>query len=233
MKEILNSISKFTGADTDDFQLWQQKVLMYLSTKDLEVFVDQDPAEDAGNDTLRHDKKAKSIICCCLHDGIVSSIMKERTAHQAWKLLERLYQKKSRSTRTRLIAEFWSCTKGDSSVATFVAAIQAMQAKLRAIGKELTDEDMTDRLLSGLPSSFDAFTVTLDSQTEVKFAPTASSLINFEAQIEHRAREAATVFATTTKRPPRCSYHNTNAHDNSQCWHQHPELRTINKRIDE
>jgi len=132
--------------------------------------------------------------------------MKERTTHQAWKLLERLYQKKSRSTRTRLIAEFWSCTKGDSSVATYIATIQAIQAKLRAIGKEFTDEDMTDRLLSGLPSSFDAFTVTLDSQTEVKFAPTASSLINFEAQIEHRASEAATVFATTTKRPPRCGH---------------------------
>ncbi|RAN68449.1 hypothetical protein B5P43_36745, partial [Bacillus sp. SRB_336] len=62
--------------------------------------------------------KAKSIICCCLHDLIVSSIMKEPTAHKAWKLLEQLYQKKSRSTRTRLIAEFWSCTKGESSVAT-------------------------------------------------------------------------------------------------------------------
>ena len=50
MKEILNYITKFTGADTDDFQLWQQKVLMYLSTKDLETFVDQDPPDDADNE---------------------------------------------------------------------------------------------------------------------------------------------------------------------------------------
>ncbi|RAN66236.1 hypothetical protein B5P40_32095 [Bacillus sp. SRB_8] len=40
-----------------------------------------------------------------------------------------------------------------------MATIQAIQGKLRAIGKELSDEDMTDRLLSGLPSSFDAFTI--------------------------------------------------------------------------
>ncbi|RAN68788.1 hypothetical protein, partial [Bacillus sp. SRB_331] len=83
MKEILQSITKFTGADTDDFQLWQQKVIMYLSTKDLEVYIDQDPALPATTEELRNDKKAKSIICCCLHDLFVSSIMKEPTAHKA------------------------------------------------------------------------------------------------------------------------------------------------------
>ena len=159
MKEIFQSIPKFTGADTDDFMLWQQKVAMYLSTKDLDSYIASEPDSKATSDQLRSDKKAKSIICMCISDSIVSSVIKESTAKRAWQLLESLYLKKSRTTRTRLIAEFWNCTKGDAPMATFIATIQVLQSKLRAIGKEMTDEDMTDRLLSGLPSSFDAFTV--------------------------------------------------------------------------
>ncbi|RAN69357.1 retrotransposon gag domain-containing protein, partial [Bacillus sp. SRB_331] len=157
--------------------------------------------------------------------------MKETTAHKAWALLESLYRKKSRSTRTRLIAEFWNCTKNDAPMATYIATLQVLQSKLRAIGKDMTDEDMTDRLLSGLPSCFDAFTVTLDTLSEVKFAATAASLINFEAQLEHRSREVSAVSilpracATSVKRHSRCSYHNSNSHDNAHCWAQHPELR--------
>jgi len=235
MKEIFQSIPKFTGADTDDFMLWQQKVTMYLSTKDLETCIEKDPDSTATADQLRNDKKAKSIICMCIHDSIVSSVINEPTAKRAWDLLESLYRKKSRSTRTRLIAEFWNCTKDDAPMATYVATIQVLQSKLRAIGKDMTDEDMTDRLLSGLPSTFDAFTVTLDSCHEITFASTAASLINFEAQLEHRSRETLAssnlpqAFATTGNRSFRCTYHKSNSHDNNHCWAQHPELRPNTK----
>ncbi|RAN68442.1 hypothetical protein B5P43_36765, partial [Bacillus sp. SRB_336] len=170
MKEIFQTIQKFSGKDTDDLLLWQQKVVMYLSTKDLELCVEKDPDANATPDQLRKDKKAKSILCSCIDDVIVGAIMKETTAHKAWALLESLYRKKSRSTRTRLIAEFWNCTKNDAPMATYIATLQVLQSKLRAIGKDMTDEDMTDRLLSGLPSCFDAFTVTLDTLSDAAVA---------------------------------------------------------------
>ena len=99
MKEIFQSIPKFTGAETDDFMLWQQKVAMYLSTKDLDSYIASEPDSMATSDQLRSDKKAKSIICMCISDSIVSSVIKESTAKRAWQLLESLYLKKSRTNQ--------------------------------------------------------------------------------------------------------------------------------------
>src|SRR5689334_17119748 len=88
-------------------------------TKDLKACIERNPALEATADALRNDKKATSVICSCIDDLIVGAVMKEKTAHDAWVLLESLYRKKSRSTRTRLIAEFWSCTKNDAPMAPY------------------------------------------------------------------------------------------------------------------
>ena len=53
---------------------------MYLSTKDLEAYVEskaktEDPTEK------KNDRKAKAIVCMCLGDTIIPSVIKKETAH--------------------------------------------------------------------------------------------------------------------------------------------------------
>ena len=224
MKEVLATIPRYAGKEDEDLLLWQNKVHMYLSTKDLECFVESELPVNATAYQKRLEKKAKAIICTCLADSIVSAIMKEQTALTAWKQIESLYQKKSRTTRTRLIAEFWNMNKEEKTIAEYISAIESLSGKLQAIGKELSDDDLVDRLLSGLPSEFDAVTVTFDSVEKLTFHWVGAALINFEAQLSHCERDA-THFAAHQARKRWCKIHKNSMHSNEECWSQHPELR--------
>ncbi|RAN67628.1 hypothetical protein B5P43_36875, partial [Bacillus sp. SRB_336] len=112
MKEVLSAIKKYDGSDDHDLLLWQQKVTMYLSAKDLENFIEGPPARPISREDQQADKKAKSIICTCLSDCLLSSVITEPSAHAVWVKIQNLFQKKSRATRTRLVKDFWNLTKG-------------------------------------------------------------------------------------------------------------------------
>jgi LTR polyprotein gag-polypeptide-like protein len=161
MKEVLTAIEKYNGSDHQDLLLWQQKVKMYLSTKDLDVYVEEPLVETSDKESQRADKKAKSIICTCLSDQLLSSVINEPTAFATWNKIQDTFQKKSRATRTRIIKEFWNLTKGSSSIACYVSNVQASCQKLQNAGKSMNDDDLIDKIISGLPEQFDPIVIML------------------------------------------------------------------------
>ena len=227
MKEILHAIPKYSGRDDDDLSLWQDKVLMYLSTKDLEVYVES-KVDTKAADEKRNDRKAKAIVCMCLADNITASVIKMETAFEVWQFIENTFRKKSRSTRTRLIKEFWELKKGDNNIANYVSEVGGHAAKLKAIGKKVSEEDVIDKVLSGLPTEYDPLLVNLDhAQTELKLQDLVSSLVNYESQLAHRERESSEhlILQAKAKHGSWCELHKTTRHDSRSCWILHPELR--------
>jgi hypothetical protein len=59
---------------------------MYLSTKVLESYVET-KANVEKSDEKKAGKKAKSIICMCLADTIVGSVIKQSTAYEVWQYI--------------------------------------------------------------------------------------------------------------------------------------------------
>lgn len=94
MKEVLAAIEKYEGRDDQDLLLWQHKVKMYLSTKDLDIYVESPLGASSTTEQKRADKKAKSIICTCLSDTLLCSVINERTAYSTWTRLEETFNKK-------------------------------------------------------------------------------------------------------------------------------------------
>ena len=123
---------------------------MYLSTKDLETYIEEPRKYGSSKEIQRADKKAKSIICTCLSDQLLSSVINEPSAFATWTKIQDTFQKKSTATHTRIVKDFWNLTKGDSSIADYVSSIQALSQKLKCTGKKMTDDDLIDKILSGL-----------------------------------------------------------------------------------
>lgn len=71
MKEVLTAIEKYDGRDDQDLILWQHKVRMYLSTKDLDQYIEAPINDQSLPVDKRSDKKAKSVICTCLTDTLL------------------------------------------------------------------------------------------------------------------------------------------------------------------
>eukprot|EP00474_Spongospora_subterranea_P007288 CRZ07746.1 hypothetical protein [Spongospora subterranea] len=78
----------FNG-DRASFQLWKAKLLMTLDSRGLEHYVTEDITVSSGNEIIdrlqstediRLAKRAKSIICLCLSDDILSSVIDLPTA---------------------------------------------------------------------------------------------------------------------------------------------------------
>ena len=230
MKEVLSAIEKYDGSESHDLLLWQQKVTMYLSTKDLEIYIEEPLKDGSSKEIQRADKKAKSIICTCLSDQLLSSVINEPSAFATWTKIQDTFQKKSRATRTRIVKDFWNLTKGDSPMATYVSNIEALSQKLRSAGKTLDDDDLIDKLLSGLPEQFDPVVIKLNDKP--KLQEVISELINYEAQLLYRHREgnaaweqALNVRASLHAKRYNCKHHHSNSHSDEECWSQHPELR--------
>ena len=119
MKEILHAILKYSGRDDDNLSFWQGKVLMYLSTKDLEVYVES-KVDSKAADEKRNDRKAKAILCMCLADNISALSNQDGDSIRGLAVHREHIPQKSRSTRTRLIKEFWELKKGDNNIANYI-----------------------------------------------------------------------------------------------------------------
>jgi hypothetical protein len=77
------------------FQLWKAKVLMMLDARDLEEYAtgsisssgDHKPIMLTSDEHLRKSKKTKSLLCLCLSDDILSTVIDFETAHDVFKEL--------------------------------------------------------------------------------------------------------------------------------------------------
>lgn len=186
MKKVLAAIQKYEGRDDQDL-LWQYKVKMYLSTKDLDSYIES-PIETAATTQQKlADNKAKSIICTCLSDTLLCSVINEQSAYSTWIKIEDTFSKKSRATRTRIIKEFWNLQKGDQSIATYFSIVQALAQQLKSAGKTLNDNDLIDKILSGLPEEYDPIIIRMENKPPLQ--EVISSLINHKAQLSYRKRE--------------------------------------------
>jgi hypothetical protein len=112
---IENKLPIFDG-DRSSFQLWKSKILMYLDTRDLEEYsVGQQssgsvvkPIDLDSPEHQRKSKKAKNIICLCLTDDILTSVIDLPSAFDVFKHLCDQFEQNGRGARVRAWREFWS-----------------------------------------------------------------------------------------------------------------------------
>jgi hypothetical protein len=98
---------------------------------------------------------------------------------------------------------------------------------VKACGRELSSQDIIDKVFEGLPPEFDSIIATLDaiedadSQTSMTIAKVTELLQTRESQIA----QSSTHFASFSKaRLNKCKFHPFGNHSDARCFTQHPEL---------
>lgn len=110
-------VDKFDGKG--DFGLWKHKVMCQLELLELEVVLEDHSAESSKSDDKgeavekkvdpkwdQKDRKVKNLLKMSLSDVILRKVMKEATALDIWKALERDYQTKTLPNRIFLKQRF-------------------------------------------------------------------------------------------------------------------------------
>ncbi|THH14841.1 hypothetical protein EUX98_g9554 [Antrodiella citrinella] len=172
------SITHLNGSN---YHSWKDELTALLLFKDLWDVVDEPvPAETpspspaataaatatATAADVKKDQKAWAIILFHVEKDLREPIAALRSGRAAWKFLKETYQKDTPTTRMSLRSQFYSLSHDPSAgVAKFIADLSSIVRRLKDIGHKPADDEITDKLLIGLHSSFASIRTTLANRT--------------------------------------------------------------------
>jgi hypothetical protein len=153
-KSIQASIAKLNATN---WHTWSKEVETYLTMEDLWDVIDPDEAEPTIASAIKRDKKAFAQIWFLVDADSREPIVETKSGRTAWASLKAEYEKDNPSTRLNLRQRFHSITHDLTvGVIPFTNEVLGVVRQLDAIGRKPLDDEIADRLLIGLDSSFTA-----------------------------------------------------------------------------
>jgi hypothetical protein len=179
----LTSITKLNGENYHD---WKFAVSMALRQKGcwgVISGVDTKPSSREGEKAW--DTKAEeglTIIGLTVEPSQYTYIRNSTNGAEAWTALKEIYEKNSRSTRISLKRQFYGFEHDTNALmSTYVNGITDLAGKLKAIGIDLTDEEITDALIFNLDNEYSSIAASLTAtKGDLKVSEVTSTLIEEE-----------------------------------------------------
>jgi hypothetical protein len=182
----LTSITKLNGENYHD---WKFAVSMALRQKGcwgVISGVEEKPvATREGTQKVAWETKAEeglTIIALTVEPNQYTYIRNSTNGVEAWTALKEIYEKNSRSTRISLKRQFYGFEHDTNApMSTYVNGITDLAGKLKAIGIDLTNEDITDVLIFNLDNKYSSIAASLTTtKDELKVADVRSALLEEE-----------------------------------------------------
>jgi hypothetical protein len=153
-KTILASIAKLNG---QNWHTWSKETEAYLTMEDLWDIVNPADAILTAAAALKHDKKAYAHIWFLVDLNSHNSIIELKLGREAWAALKAEHEKDTPSTRMNLCQHFYSLSHNPAiGVMPFVNDVLSVVWQLESIKHKPQTDEITDKLLIGLNSSFSA-----------------------------------------------------------------------------
>jgi hypothetical protein len=256
----LMRLEKFSGNPSEDFNMWRLKLLMLAASKGygIKKYLLEDVTSSLIDDskvpveTFEKDREkddlAKSLVILHLSDEIIPTVLlhDSDSAFKVFSTLCAQQTRKSRICRTRATRFFWTTKMlPDESVTSYCARVQASAVKLRATGREVSQIDIVDCILSGLPEEYDNLLTNIDSADDNMLTISSITARLLDVELQHSNRfscsgrnleqanaatiselqsELSTLRAMLDKKTSlTCKIHGS-GHTNARCYVQHPEL---------
>ena len=169
----LKSISKFNG---QNFQLWKFQIRAALVAHDLLGIVEgrdlkptqANPATDENTTQIQAwtKKNAKDMfyLSSTMEYSQLEYLVTCLSAHEMWKKLSEIHEQKSASNKLAMTTKFHEhrMSPGDS-IAQHFAKLENMANQLKDIGEAVSDIMIMAKIISTLPTKFNAFVSAWDS----------------------------------------------------------------------
>ena len=190
------SVSKAGKVDRlngGNYRTWKFAAKMYLIQKDLwpyvngEAQIKQEATEEEARQYNSKVEKALATIALAVQADQQVHIVDCTTAVQAWNVLQQVYEPKSRQRIMQLKREFVRVRlKENETMASYLSRIKIIADYLQDAGSEMKDEDLAYAMLSRLPDSYDALTMSLANLEDGRFTSNEikkALLMEYERQI--------------------------------------------------
>jgi hypothetical protein len=162
-KTILASIVKL---NCQNWHTWNKETEAYLTMEEFWELVDPTKATPTSATNLKCDKKAYAHIWFLVEPNSQDSIVKLKSGHEAWAALKAEHEKDTLSTWMNLCQHFNALSHNPAAgVMPFINNVLAVVCQLEAISHKPQNDEITDKLLIGLHSSFAAVRTNLSLRT--------------------------------------------------------------------
>lgn len=177
--------------DGKDFTRWQRRMSFYLRETNLWDVIEQPLPVPAlrSPEWCRLNNRALSIIFGRCHDEQQELIDDCTTAKEAWDALTQLFSNPSTNMLNKLLDDLNDIRKGSGEDIThYIARGKSMARTIRAAGEPCTDRHLINRLMSGLPSSFDAARDAHSNGRDLDLEGVTKLLLEAETRLASRTR---------------------------------------------
>lgn len=172
----INAFDRVDRLNSNNYRTWKFAMKMLLIQRELwdhvngTVTLQNDATVEQKARYKSKDEKALSTIALSIDPDQQVHIVHCETARQAWLILEEIYEPKSRQRIMQLKRQFVRIRlKDDENMESYLSRLKICSDYLHEAGAEVKDEDLAYAMLSGLPETYDALTMTLASLEDEKF----------------------------------------------------------------
>ena len=230
-------------ADGTNWVIYRDRVVWALSANGLDVHLTQDtPTDDFFDEGVigglepetrwrKQNGMVKSLIGTSVPDSVFTQIKSATTAREAWEILKRVNEERTRMVTVELVRKFRNKKCGDTdNVRTHFQELSDLREQLAAIGKAVDDEDFTDTLLASLPSSYSHTCTSINSSARLGAVQLTSAIVQ-EIVLEEYERRAVSdskkdsqdeAFAADAQKRKRrdieCHNCHKKGHIKAECW---------------
>lgn len=196
-----NGDTSFDKLGLNNYGTWSLKMKAKLMTKGLWTTVSDPPTP---LDTAL-DNKAQAQILLSVEDLHLPTLRDCTTAKQAWDALEAMHQSTTNAQALNKHKAWVNLhMEGNETITTYFSRARTLVAELSLCGSELSDKDVTMRVLDGLPSEYETTVdMLLASTDQLTLDNVMQKLLVKETRLS--TEPAAHAYAATTRhqhRPP-------------------------------
>ncbi|KAH9679095.1 hypothetical protein KPL71_025975 [Citrus sinensis] len=179
-------VEKFDG--TNNFGMWQCKVLDVLCQQELDVALEEKPDMMDDKEWIKINRQACGTIRLCLAKDHKYSVMRETSVKKLWETLEEKYMKKSLENWLYMKKKLYRFTyTHDMSMNDHVNSFNKILADLLNLDERFEDEDKALLLLNSFLDEYDHLTTTLlHGKDSVTCDAVCSALYNSETRKKDR-----------------------------------------------
>jgi len=180
----------------DNFHAWKQKIVLLLSLRDLDHYIEDDPPRDDSTDILtwtRGDRKARAVIGLSLSDEHLGHVRDVETAKEMWTAIMNVFERHTLLNKLAARRRFYTVTMlAGEKVLTYLNRVTQLASTLKSMSVDVDDKEIAMAVLNGLPTKYEGLIVALDAlgndDTTFSFELVKSRLLQEEQRAEERSK---------------------------------------------
>lgn len=207
VNSLIAGVPKLDGANYHDWKFNMQMILRRSGSWLVVNGTTSEPDEDDSAEYLTwhaHSEDGLTAIGLSVDQSQVAHIRDCTSGPAAWKALAAIYERNDCATRISLKRELYTFVHDTSlPIRDYVTGITTVAGKLKAIGVDIPDEDVTDILIYALAPEYNAVATSLMQSADdtLSIASITGTLVDAEAKMSQNSSGPSVAAYAAKTRP--------------------------------